>query len=167
MPSRNKSNRTGDEDVSKNLEQLISRLVRKDLIVKPSIFVKGMDINRHLEKVDSFIKALDVELNDEMISILMMSLDDDVYAELCCQHDFSMDQEYNWFKKRLKKIFSNTESRVSPLMVLLDVKQIRGQSLRDFVSALRIHAYRNLRQSSPDEREKLLITAFINGLYDT
>ena len=49
------------------------------------------------------------------------------------------------------------------MVKLLDTKQKDGQSLREFISELRIQGYL-LTDKDPNEREKLLVDAFLNGL---
>ena len=92
---------SGDEDV----KQLLSTLLRKELIQKPPNYKRGLNINLHLSKVDKFFNSINVYDKSLKISMLGPTLDDDVYAELCCQSDYSIDKNCEWISNKLNKVF--------------------------------------------------------------
>jgi len=151
---------TGDEDV----KQLLTTLLRKELIQKPPIYSRGLDIDNHILKLDNFFKAICVGDNETKISILCTTLDDDVHAELCCQSDYSEDKNYQWICDRLKKLFIRKESDASPLIKLLEIKQKDGQSLRDYLSEIRVEGYKLMKRVDNNEREKQMVIAFVDGI---
>lgn len=151
---------TGDEDV----KQLLTTLLRKELIQRPPPYRRGLDIDNHLSKMDHFFKSICVSDSETKISILCTTLEDDVYAELCCQSDYSDLKDYDWICNKLKKIFKKKESDASPLIKLLDIKQKDGQSTREFLSEIRIEGFKLLKNLSVTEREKQLVIAFTEGI---
>ena len=74
---------SGDEDV----KLLLTTLLRKELIEKPSTFTRGLDIDNHISKLNKFFKSIGVSDDETKIAMLCTTLDDDVHAELCCQLD--------------------------------------------------------------------------------
>ena len=77
------NNITGDEGLNQ-LQLMLSTILKKDLIPKPSVFIKGMDMVSHLNRVNQFIKAIGIDDDAGKIAILITTLDDDIYSELGC-----------------------------------------------------------------------------------
>jgi len=151
---------SGDEDI----QLLLKTLLRKELIQKPPMFHRGFDINVHLSKMDHFFNSIAVRDSGTKISMLTTTLEDDIYSELCCQCDFNESRDYEWICNKLKKMFHQKQSDASPLIKLLELKQKEEQSLKDFLSEIRIEAFKLTRNMNSDQREKLMTVAFIEGL---
>ena len=81
---------SGDEDV----KLLLTTLLRKELIEKPSTFTRGLDIDNHISKLDKFFISISVSDDETKIAMLCTTLDDDVHAELCCQLNYSESKDY-------------------------------------------------------------------------
>ena len=134
---------SGDEDV----KLLLTTLLRKELIEKPSTLVtRGLDIDNHISKLDKFLKSISVSDDETKIAMLCTTLDDVVHAELCCQLDYSESKDYKWMCQKLKSLFVKKESDASPLMKLLEIKQKVGQSIREFLSEIRVETYEEMYQ---------------------
>ena len=86
-----------------------------------------------------------------------------INAELKCLPEYKTTQPYSWIKQQLIKLFGR-QSEVTPLVNLLHTNQKDGKSLREFISELRIQGYHLLTVKDPNEREKLLVDAFLNGI---
>jgi len=151
---------SGDEDV----KLLLTTLLRKELIEKPSTFTRGLDIDNHISKLDKFFKSISVSDDETKIAMLCTTLDDDVHAELCCQLDYSESEDYKWMCQKLKSLFVKKESEASPLMKLLEIKQKVGQSIREFLSEIRVEGYKLMKKCTNVERENLMVIAFIDGI---
>ena len=155
---------TGDDD--SNLQRLLSSILKRDIIPRPNTYIKGMDMNHHLERIAAFNKNVGVDDDDAKLGILLSSLDDFVQSELFCQPDYTAEKDNDWVVNKLIVLFGEHTSTITPLMKLLNVKQDFGQSIRDFVSDLRVAAYRYMKQVCVEDREKHILEAFIAGLLD-
>lgn len=160
MPKTSSS--SGD---SGQMEELLATLLRKDLIEKPPQFTVGGNITRHLQKLDKFFGSINVQDDVTKKAILFTTLSENAAAELRCQPDFNENDTYMSVCQMLKSIFHIKESAISPLLHLLKIKQKDGQSLREFMSELRVAAV-DFMVDNPAERERLLVSAFVNGLID-
>ena len=155
-------NLTGDEDVVK----MLTAMLRNEFIgVRPTMFYRNQNIQEHIGKVEEFLTSLNIKDDKKMSRILLSTLSEDVRAELLCQYDFENKWEY--MVPKLKQLFKEKQTKVSPLIKLLNVRQKANQTLRDYVSELRVEAYRIMKELSIQEREQYLITAFLNGICDS
>ena len=69
-----------------------------------------------------------------------------------------------WLKESLTELLGKKNSKVSSLTNLLKIKQLTGQSLREFLSAIRIEIQKLFFDKHPYERESIIVMEFINGL---
>ena len=73
-------------------------------------------------------------------------------------------KNYDSFCSFLCKIFRQKKSTVTNLINLLDIKKYPAQSTLDFLSVIRVEGHKVLANENAEDREKLLVKAFINGL---
>ena len=156
-------NSTGDEDQTGILKQLLSTLLRKDTVEKPLIYSAGGNILTHFNRVEDYFKSIHVTDDETKCALLFGLLSENINAELKCLPEYKTTQPYSWIKQQLIKLFGR-QSEVTPLVKLLDTKQKDGQSRREFISELRIQGYYLLTDKDSNEREKLLVDAFLNGI---
>lgn len=152
---------TGDEDVVQNL---LHALLQREFVGRPMPYHRTQDISEHLQKVEEFLMSLNVTDDGLKCRIVLSTLSEDVQAELLCQPDYEM--ELNYILSKLPKLFKEKQTKITPLIKMLNVKQKSNQSLRDYVSELRIEAYKLMKDMPVEEREKYLITVFLNGIWD-
>jgi len=59
--------------------------------------------------------------------------------------DFNNEKNnFTWIKKSVIDLFGSKQSKVSSLATLLKIKQLSGQSLRDFLSSIRIQCQKQI-----------------------
>ena len=68
--------------------------------------------------------------------------------------------DYEWLKSQFLSIFKQRSSSFSPL------KQHSDQSLRDYISALSVKAFKLMGHKEPEKREEYLILALQKRLFD-
>ena len=140
--------------------------VRSVYVYPPKTFKKGRNFNEHLRKLEVYFQAHKVA-QEEKATILLTSLEDDIQYELFsfAEYDLLGECDYKELVKLLDKLLNPKISEVSPIVEILNIRQEKGQSLKDFVSSLRIKCFELFgHKKSLEEREKIMIKAFLNGL---
>lgn len=147
------------------LERIFERILYRDDIQNMRKFERGGNLNEHLRNVERILLENAVSDRDK-IKFLINSFGERERMELYGQYDYNEENRnnYNWIKDKLLDLFNNKHSSVSTLLDFLNIKQESGQSLRRFVSFIRIEAYRIMGEENPQKREEYAILAFINGL---
>lgn len=147
------------------LEEVIQKLLYRDLVAQPQQCQKPADIKAHLDGLDKFFNLSKINNDDQKIAILFNTITEEMRLEICCQLEFHAHQnDYKWIEGKLKDLFHPKESEITPLVKLYGVKQKPQQTLREFLSEVRIEGYRLLKNLNPEEREKHLVDVFIKGL---
>lgn len=154
---------SGDEGCS--IKDLLSTLLRKELIERPPQYTVGANFDKHLQRLNSFLDSINVKDDPTKSAILFTTLSDNVAAEFRCHPDFQEEATYKTHVDLLRFMFRTKESPISPLLKLLEIRQKQGQSLREYISELRVAAADIV--NDPTERERLLVSAFVNGLLDS
>ena len=99
------------------------------------------------------------------MAILFNTISEDMRLEICCQVEFDNNQnDYEWIKGKMIELFHPKESEITPLVKLYAIKQKPHQSLREFLSEVRIEGYKLLKGMNGTEREKRLVDVFSKGL---
>ena len=146
------------------LEKLVQKLVNKEAMATPQLGDKK-EIRYHLEKMDQYFRMCGISAPETKIIILFNTLSDDMRFELCGVLEFKDHKDdYPWIRKKLLELFSPKETEITPLVKLYACKQSGAQSVREFLSEIRIEGYKLLKEIDPEEREKHLIDAFTKGL---
>ena len=117
-------------------------------------------------KVQEKVDELELEGN-EKIKFFLRTLDNQVKMELKTFTEFEgMEENFEALLKLFDKQFSLKErSEFKPLLDILNIKQISGQDVREFMSEIRM-ASTKLSKMTLEEKESLMLKSFINGLID-
>jgi len=129
-----------------------------------STFKRGDNVEEFLSTFDQQCKLTEVKEKNKT-NLLVNSLDADVQYELFSLLDYKDNaDDYSWVSKTLQLLFGVKKTKISPLANLLQVRQQPGQTTREFVSQIRIQGFKTFGDSDPQNREKAMVTAFLNGL---
>jgi hypothetical protein len=147
-----------------NLESLLHAFLQRPLY-EAKLFKRGNDIKEHLRKVEEYLKIVSFEENGKC-SYLLNSFDESIQYELFSHYEYAANcNNYDWLRDKLKEMLGEKTSTATPLMQLLKLKQHSDQTLRDFVTNIRVNAVKIMGiNSHPQQREEYMIAAFINGL---
>ena len=164
MPSGDTTLGVGEQ--LKLLEDIITKLVYRDLVTAaPPQCSKPSNIKAHTEEMEKFYKAKKITDDDTKVSVLLNSISEEMRLEICCQVGFEANEtNYEWIKNKLIEVFHQKESEITPLIKLYSIKQRSNQTLRDFLSEVRIEGYKLLKDVNATEREKYLLDVFAKGL---
>lgn len=163
MPSGDITSGVREQD--RLLETLLQKLINRDTHGVPQSCGRNDNIKTHIEKIEQYFKACGISNEESKITILLNSLTDEMRFELCCMIDFKDNENsYQWIKDKLLVLFHPKESEITPLIRLYGCKQKSDQSLREYLSEIRVEGYKLLRNMNPKDREKQLIDAFKRGL---
>jgi len=126
---------------------------------------KPTDIKAHLEGLEHFYKIRKILDNETKVSLLFNSILEEMRFEIFCQLDFEANKSnYEWIKNKLIEVFHRKESEITPLVRLYSIKQKSHQTLREFLSEVRIEGYKLMKDVNPIERETKLLDVFTKGL---
>lgn len=149
----------------KIFEMLVNKLLKKDAIPPPKLFVRGKVIEDHIPNVERYLNATGVEDENGRVAILINSLDEDVQVTLFSQPNFEVNSNsFSWIRDNLLRIYQRKNSLVSPLAKLLHFKQTGEKSLKEFATELRVAAYKTMRDLEEKTKEQYLIKAFLAGM---
>jgi len=145
----------------KNLEHLFSKMFVRQEIYEIGLFKKGKNLQKHLTLVKDKLKELGVN-EDSKYAYLIKTLDDDILLELkAC---FEFEEKFEVVEKLLEELYGEYATPISRCVSLLNIKQKQGQTVKDFLSEIRVETMRLCPDSDRDEREKVMIMTFIEGL---
>ena len=156
----------GDEDgISKTIGELFKKLFRKEILNRPPNFNKTEDIETHLKNIENYCKMAMIINNEEKFLILLDSLESDIKAEIMMAYGFKeFEGNYEWLQEKLQNTYSIKQSQTSPLLKLLKINQRNGESISEFLTSIRVNAYKFISHLNTEEREKLMLKSFYNGL---
>ena len=136
----------------------------KDVIIQIGLFRAGDNVKKHLFLVNLKIEELNIP-NEKQADFLKKTLHQDVFYELSSLNEFNEKKHVlSWVKESLLSMFSAKQSNVSLMANLFKTKQLHGQSLRDFLSSIRIETQKLFFDKSATEKESIMVMGFINGL---
>ena len=158
------ASRAAQQNTTLVLESLVEKLLRRDLITPPKTFHKGGNIQAHIKSVTTYVDTIGIAATDGKVAVLMNSLDDAVTLELFSQPSIKDENTFDELCQPLLLIYKKKETGVTVLRQLLNVEQEPGQTLNDFVSQLRIAAYKCMGNADQQRKECYLVRAFINGM---
>jgi len=143
------------------LEHLFSKMFVRQEIYEIGLFKKGKNLQKHLTLVKDKLKELGVN-EDSKYAYLIKTLDDDILLELkAC---FEFEEKFEVVEKLLEELYGEYATPISRCVSLLNIKQKQGQTVKDFLSEIRVETMRLCPDSDRDEREKVMIMTFIEGL---
>ena len=130
---------------SKNEEFLgaiFTRMMMKDEIAQIPQFYATKSITSHLILVEEKMSVLKL-FGQSKTEFLLATLHEDIRLELCSLSDYSEKKcDYDWLKDTLMKQYKKENSKVSSFISLMDIKQSPKQTLREFLSTVRIEGYK-------------------------
>ena len=142
----------------------IADWVKLQWLSPPRRFCKGDDIENHLNKIERLCQQLKFK-GEDYVNCIVNSLEEDIQDELLCEKEYnSKKNDASWIKEKLKKLFGKKKSSISKMVEIMEVNQHEGEEVRDFLSRLRIKATNSMPNVTGEEREKILVKAFVNGL---
>ena len=144
------------------MENIFSRIFIRQEITDIGIFRKGKNIQKHLKSVHEKIIELSVPMH-QRCNFLMKTLDEDILLELrAC---FEFQEKYELIVSLLKELYEEpTTTEISVGASLLCVKQKPGQKIKDYISEIRVESMRLWPNGDKEQREKLMLITFIEGL---
>ena len=144
------------------MEKMFTRFIIKEELNEIGIFKRGKCILNHINKLEE--KLTELQLNEtEKATALLKSLDENCRLELQSILDFRHD--YKYLSKKCRELFADKISEVSAYVDLLNLHQGKCQSLKEFVSDIRIKAMNVLpKDIDPQERERYMILTFTQGI---
>ena len=159
----------GDEhrSVVNVCELLLRKLLIQEEMSDLPYFNKGKDINSHLIVLDEKFNSLNLDESTK-IRKLMKTLNEEVAIELKSQVDYDSNSDnYLYLCNKLKTLFGKQRSPSERYMQMLDIKQSDVESIRDFISRIRVTGYKVLREERDSKkRESIFLMTLINGLRD-
>lgn len=171
MVSRSTTPQTGGDATptaitNNTFQVLFSKVMRKEEIASMKKFKAGDNFDLHLKLVQAKFEEMQIE-DYEKISFLFETLHDRVKHELFTVPNYKENKSsLNWITTQLKFLFQPKTSKVNSLVELLTIKQLPQQKVRDFMSAIRVEAWRLMGDTDDDKREEYCVTAFIDGLHN-
>jgi hypothetical protein len=154
-----------DENGSKFLEKLVTRLVRKDIIPPPRTFLRGNNVDGHLHTVEKYLHSMDIADNQSKCAILWNSLEDAVALEVRAQPGaVKHEDDFYWLCCCLQTLYQSKRTEAAPVIHLFNIKQKADQSLEDFVKEMRVEAYKTMNGVDEERKEELLLKGFIKGM---
>ena len=158
------ASRAGDNRL---FNEMISKFFLRDEFKDLPIFTKEKDFAKHLHLFEEKLSDVDVQLSSQQkIKLLFGSLHPDVIYELKSHIDYDDNRtEYAWIKAKLMEICSDKKSKIGVLTQLLKIKQSSGEKVGEFLTKIIITGMKILHNvDDKNEREKLMLSAFVNGL---
>ena len=127
-------------------------------------FKIGDDLSSHLRKIISKKEELDIT-EKELLKFLLKSLHEDVIYEIKALPEYIENKEdINWYFKTLEKLYGEDKTELSNYGQLFNIKQKPNQSLREFISEIRVTGYKLFEDVDSMKRETIFIKCFIQGL---
>lgn len=175
MPSHKTTAYTssGDEDggildeTTKRLELFINQILRREVIPKPRVFIKGHNTANFIRDLRDYISSLKLADDKEKIIIALDLMDKQVATAIRAEMNVKTGSvSFNEFITIFDKYFNAEKDKRSVLTKLLELKQSQDQTAEDYLIALKIKLFENQDDESLEEKQKILIEAFLNGLYD-
>ena len=149
----------------KLLENIIQKLLFRDVVAQPQQCSGPTEVKVHLERLQQYFNLAKINSNEQKIAILLNSITEDMRMELCCQLDYTAhEDDFDWIEQKLLSLFHPKESEITPMIKLYSIRQKPQQTLREFLSEIRIEGYKLLKSLNPEEREKHLVDAYKKGL---
>lgn len=153
----------GDTELSAMERYFTLKLQRSELdTLQP--FVKGGDLLDHIKRVeDKFLSISPSET--EKIKLLLSTFDDNSRLELYSLPEYDKNKSsYSWVTTTLARLFGSARSRVETIVHFMDIRQEANQSVRDFLSLVRVKSLQIMGDADSETRENYALMAFINGL---
>lgn len=140
-------------------------LLFRDLIKPPRPFSMGDNLDEFLHSFERYCQMLHLQQVDEYM-LLMNNLADEIRCELLMLPDYNAETvDISWVKEKLKSMFGGRKIS-SPTLELMTVHQQPNQTIREFITSLRLKAFKIHGRKPPKDLEQQLLVAFHEGLAD-
>ena len=134
-------------------------------VPKPRPFCKGMNTKLHLQAVENYLRQLKVTDDKVKFDVLLNTLEENCQFEIFSLLDYDETaRDSKWLSKTIQRLFGEKESQLTNMMRLLTIKQKPKQKLNDYISEIRVEAFKIFGTDDKEAREKHMIMAFISGL---
>lgn len=145
---------------------LFNKLMNLKGYSMPEKYERGECVENHIALVDKFCAKMEYNEAD-IATVLLNTLGESESFEIfgCLEYNENRSN-VEWLKAKLLSLFGEEkESKEEKIIRLYKIQQSGNQNIREFASTLRIEAYRIFKDKiDSKEREKYLVTAFMNGL---
>ena len=126
--------------------------IKLQWLTPPRRFCKNDDIECHLHKIDHLCDQLKLS-DDDKVNCLVNSLEENIQDELFCQPEYAPEKDYKWISDKLTRLFKKKKSGISEMVELMEVYQYEDEDVRQFISRLRVKAYRIMPKTGKDLSE--------------
>jgi hypothetical protein len=151
---------SGDE-----LKTLCKQLFRKEIIHPPTNYVKGDDVTAHIHKIKEYFILAEITSEEDQVNVFMNTLDVNLQKEMKMTKGYADHaKEFKKVMDIFERICQSKKAAITPLLRLLEMKQLPNQHVEEFVREIRIRAFDVIYDLPEDKREELMIKCFINGL---
>jgi len=134
-----------------------------DWIPSPKKFTKGHHFGHHMKMVKRFLSDTKAP-EDYHLAILINSLDDECQLELFANPRYNDEASFDQLSDLITELFDAKKGPLAKFIEILEQTQEPQETASEFLSRLRIFAFRLLGDSSIKQREECVLPAFLNGL---
>lgn len=129
----------------------------------PKKYVKGENINDHLKQMDCLLTNSKLTENQKK-RVFLNSLENDAKLEIISDPNFDENLSLDNIINQIQSKFHRKETKISPLIKLLSIKQNVEESPHEYLQKLRVEAFKSMCGERKDLRENFIRQAFIKGL---
>ena len=156
----------GDHARTQTSANTTSALNLLDWFSSPRKYSKGQNFPFHLKAVKRFLLTIKAP-SEYHLAILVNSLDEECQLELFAHPDYSEDEtDFDTVMSLLSRIFDDKEAELSKLVRLLEIRQEPSELLSQFLTRIRVEAYKMMGDTDRSQNERFILSAFIHGLRD-
>jgi len=144
----------------------LDKLLHKDVLTKPSIFVpfSSISIKQHIETVDKYCKFISASSSLQKVLILWETLDDAVRNEIIFDPEYdSHSENYEWLSKKLTCLFPLKTNKTTDLLELHQIRQ-SGRTLEAYASVVKQECAKRRNSFQSNELQRVATNIFISGL---
>ena len=146
------------------LERMCLLSIKREEFNKLKKFKAGRNVKHHFINLEEKFDDLSIS-EEEKPTYLLESLNDDVKHELFALPQYKANKKnYTWLKNKLMIIFKEKETKIGTMVNLLNLKQKPNQSVREFISEIRIESWKVMGDEDAETRESNAVLSFINGI---
>lgn len=145
------------------LEKVFTKFLIREELAEIGLFNKGKDLDEHLRKVEKRIKDLEIP-EEGKANFLLKTFHENVLLEMNSINTNYENESYEWIIRKLSELYKEKSSKMRIYNELLNIKQKEGQSIKDFISEIRIKCSKFIPDMETQEREKIMVMTLIEGL---
>lgn len=150
-------------DHARTLQPATRQFNLMDWIPSPKKFVKGHHFGHHVKLVKRFLT--DTKAPTEYhLAILINSLDEECQLELFANPRYDDELNFEQAGELMMELFDAKRGPLAKFLDILEQTQEPQETASEFLSKLRVFAFRLMGDSSSKQREECVLPAFLNGL---